>query len=92
MIGAIEDVVAKPISAPINVDGRSVLCRGSEVIIVFDPLKLGGQSPYLFACVLETFMGLYCSINSFVRVIARLKGSDEELKRWPPRAGAHQLL
>ncbi len=92
MIGAIEDVVAKPISAPINVDGRSVLCRGSEVVIIFDPLKLGGQSPYLFACVLETFMGLYCSINSFVRVIARLKGSDEELKRWPPRAGAHQLL
>ncbi len=92
MIGAIDELVAKSISAPINVDGRSVLCRGSEVTIIFDPQKLGGQSPYLFACVLEAFMGLYCSINSFVRVIARLKGSDEELKRWPPRAGAHQLL
>ncbi len=92
MIDSIDDVTVAPVSAPINIDGRSVLCRGSQVVLTFDPLKLGGQSPYLFACILETFMGLYCTINSFVRVEARLKGSEEELKKWPPRAGEHQLL
>lgn len=92
MIASIDALTVKPISAPIDVDGRSVLCRGSEVTIIFDPLKLGGQSAYLFACVLEAFLGLYCTINSFVKVIARLKGSEEDLKKWPPRAGEHQLL
>lgn len=92
LIGSIDTIDVKPISAPINIDGRSVLCRGNEVTITFEPLKLGGQSPYLFASVLESFMGLYCTLNSFVRVVARLKGYDEELKRWPPRAGELQLL
>ena len=91
-IESIDKLITRTISAPITIDQRSVLCRGTEIEIIFDPMKLGGQSIFLFANVLEVFFGLYCSINSFVRLIAKHKGNDRELKRWPPRAGEHQLL
>jgi len=92
MIESIDDVITRTINAPITIDGRSVLCRGTEVEIIFDPVKIGGQSVFLFANILEVFLGLYCSINSFVRLIAKQKGKEQVLKKWPPRAGERQLL
>jgi type VI secretion system protein ImpG len=92
LIDSIDRLETRTISAPITIDNRSVLCRGTEIEVIFDPIKLGNSSVFLFASVLESFFGLYCSINSFVRVVARIKGSEEELKRWPPRAGEHQLI
>ena len=92
MIESIDQVITRTINAPITIDGRSVLCRGTEVEIVFDPMKIGGQSVFLFANILEVFLGLYCSINSFVRLIAKEKGREQVLKKWPPRAGERQLL
>jgi type VI secretion system protein ImpG len=55
-------------------------------------VMLAGTSPLLFASVLERFFGLYCSINSFTRLVATLSGKDGELKRWLPRAGEKALL
>ncbi|WP_346838553.1 type VI secretion system baseplate subunit TssF [Microbulbifer sp. SAOS-129_SWC] len=82
----------RPITAPIQIDHSVVLCRGTEVNIELDSMMLTGTSPLLFASVLERFLGLYCSLNSFTRLIATLSGRDGELKRWPPRAGDKALL
>jgi type VI secretion system protein ImpG len=46
---------------------------------------------FLFASVLERFLALYSSINSFTRLVASTKGRGE-LRRWPPRAGEKVLL
>ncbi len=70
----------------------SGFCRGLEVTIEFDEQKYVGVGTYLFACVLERFLGLYVSINSFTQLIARTKQGEGYLKKWPPRAGEHQLL
>jgi type VI secretion system protein ImpG len=70
----------------------SGFCRGVEVAIEFDEQKYVGVGVYLFACVLERFLGLYASINSFTQLIARTKQREEALKKWLPRAGEHQLL
>ncbi len=67
-------------------------CRGLEVTVQLDPQKYVGTGAYLFACVLERFFGLYTSINSFSQLVLRLKGSDDAVKKWPPRAGEMQLL
>ncbi|TQV66915.1 type VI secretion system baseplate subunit TssF [Exilibacterium tricleocarpae] len=91
-IEAIHGLATKPITAPIQIEDTTALCRGTEVEIVFDPVMLAGSSPLLFASVLERFLGLYCSINSFTRLIVRLAGKEGELKRWPPRAGEKALL
>lgn len=67
-------------------------CRGLEVTVELDPQKYVGTGTYLFACVLERFLGLFTSINSFSQLVLRMKGSDETVKKWPPRAGEQQLL
>jgi len=67
-------------------------CRGLEVAVELDPQKYVGTGAYLFACVLERFLALYTSINSFSQLVLRFKGSDDIVKRWPPRTGDVQLL
>jgi type VI secretion system protein ImpG len=67
-------------------------CRGVEVTIEFDEQKYVGTGVFLFASVLERFLGLYTSLNSFSQLAARAKHRKELVKKWPPRAGDLQLL
>lgn len=92
LIDSITMVKARPISAPLNIDGHTTMCRGMEVEVEIDDLKLTGSSIYLFATVLEHFFALYCSINSFTRVLIRAKSREGYLKKCPPRAGEKILL
>ncbi|MBX2858643.1 MAG: type VI secretion system baseplate subunit TssF [Cellvibrionaceae bacterium] len=92
LIEALNKMQTKSITAPIQIEETVSLCRGTEVKLELDPIMLNGTSTYLFASVLERFLGLYCSINSFTRLIVTLSGKDGELKKWPPRAGSKALL
>ena len=70
----------------------SGFCRGVEVTIEFDEKKYVGIGAFLFASVLERFLGLYVSINSFCRLVARTQTAEEPIKTWPPRAGEQPIL
>ena len=70
----------------------SGFARGVEVTIEFDEPKYIGTGVFLFACVLERFLGLYASLNSFSQLVATTKQREEPLKRWSPRAGDQILL
>lgn len=80
-------VVGRPASMPWN-----GFCRGLEVNIEFDEEKYVGSSVFLFASVLEKFLGLYASINSFSQLVVTTQQRKEPVKRWPPRAGEQILL
>lgn len=67
-------------------------CRGIETSVTFDEEKFVGSGLYLFACVLERFLGQYVSVNSFSRMIALTLQRKERLKEWPPRNGNRILL
>jgi type VI secretion system protein ImpG len=82
----------RPITAPLNIDGRTSLCRGIEIEIELDSSQMSGNSSYLFATVLEHFFALYSSINSFTRVLVKLKNKEGYLKKCPPRAGERIFL
>ncbi len=73
-------------------DPRAGFCRGLEVTVHFDETRFAGSGVYLFACVLERFLGLYCSVNSFSRLVATTNQREGELRRWAPRAGETVLL
>ncbi len=92
LIDSITAVDARAISAPLTIDGHATLCRGMEVEIELDDIQLTGSSAYLFASVLENFFALYCSINSFTRVLVKLRNKEGYLKKCPPRAGEKILL
>jgi type VI secretion system protein ImpG len=70
----------------------SGFARGVEVTIEFDEEKYVGTGAFLFACVLERFLGLYASINSFSQLIGKTVQSEEYFKKWRPRAAELQLL
>jgi type VI secretion system protein ImpG len=71
---------------------RGGFCRGIETTIHFDEDRFTGSGLFLFACVLERFLGLYCSVNSFSKLIVTTNKREGELRRWPPRAGETVLL
>jgi type VI secretion system protein ImpG len=66
--------------------------RGLETTITFDEEQFVGSGMYLFASVLERFLGVYASLNSFNQLVIKTKQSEEILKRFPPRAGEQILL
>lgn len=96
-------VIRQHIAGITNVSARRVVgrpatlawngfCRGMEVTLEFDEDKYIGTGVFLFASVLEKFLGLYASLNSFTQLVATTVQRHEPLKRWPPRAGEQILL
>jgi type VI secretion system protein ImpG len=67
-------------------------CRGVQVTIEFDEDKFVGTGLYLFASVLESFLGQYVSVNSFSQLVAKTMQKKERLKKWPPKSGNRILL
>jgi type VI secretion system protein ImpG len=72
-------------------DGMA-FARGTQVEIEFDEDQFVGSGVYLFAAVLECFLGLYVSMNSFSQLRVRTRQRKEILRQWPPRAGRKILL
>lgn len=71
--------------------GRS-FCRGVQVEITFDEDKFVGSALYLFASILERFIGLYVSVNSFSQLVVNTLQRKEVFRIWPPRNGDRVLL
>ena len=65
--------------------------RGLRTAIQFDEGQYPGGSLFLFAAVLERFLGLYVSVNSFNRMVAENR-QGKTVKQWEPRTGEQTLL
>jgi len=92
LINSIQNIQTRSITAPITLQGRTSICRGTEIEVLFDDSLLAGSSVYLFSSVLHRFFAMYCSINSFTRLIVKLKGRAEAYKIWPPRIGEKSVI
>ncbi len=66
--------------------------RGLETTLTFDEDEFVGSGWFLFACVLERFLGLYASLNSFNQVVLRTEQREAIVRRFPPRTGEQILL
>jgi type VI secretion system protein ImpG len=78
--------------APLADAGTLAFARGTQVEIDFDEEQFVGGGVYLFASVLEYFLGQYVSMNSFCQLRARTRQRKEVLRQWPPRAGRKVLI
>ena len=72
--------------------GSGALCRGLDVDLEMDGRLVDSGTAYLFAAVVDRFLGLYASINAFSRLSVRLDGRGELNHRWPARAGDKPVL
>ena len=66
--------------------------RGTLVDLTFNEEQFAGGGVFLFAAVLEYFLGLYAGMNSFSQLIARSQQRKEAIRRWLPRAGQKVLI
>jgi type VI secretion system protein ImpG len=92
MIDGIDGIRSRHIVGRVGGNHAVGFCRGVEITVQLDETKFAGSGLFLFASVLERFLALYCSVNSFTKLIATVKGKEGELHRWPPRAGEQVLI
>jgi type VI secretion system protein ImpG len=92
LIDGIESVASRRVVGRVPGAPASGFCRGVEVTLEFDEQKYVGTGVFLFAAVLERFLGLYATLNSFTQLSARTTQGEGFRRKWPPRAGDLQLL
>jgi type VI secretion system protein ImpG len=68
--------------------------RGLAVNVTIDESRLAGLGGYLLAAVLDRFLGMYVSLNSFTELTVQSKQrlGQEEPWKWPMRSGERALL
>ena len=86
-IDGILELRAKPHFARLNSDYGVTFARGTRVEMEIDEEQFAGTGAYTFASVIDVFLGLYTSINSFTQLSVRTKQRKRILKQWPPRSG-----
>ena len=91
-IAGITDVASASHVTRVISEQGVVFAKGIRVNLEFDEDQYVGAGVFLFASVLEKFLGLYSSINSFSQLTARTLQRKEDLKQWPPRAGEQIIL
>lgn len=91
-ISGIVDVRSKRHFARINSESGISFARGTQVQLEFDEEDYSGAGVYLFAEIIEHFLGLYASLNSFSQLIVKTRQRRGILKEWPPRAGQTILM
>ena len=67
-------------------------CRGVEVTLELDEDLFSGGGQYLFASVLERFLALYTTVNSFTKTRVVTNRQEGTVYQWPPRAGERVLV
>ena len=92
LIAGILDVSSRPCAMQVSAQGVPGVVRGTEVRIEFDRTRYVGSGLYLFASVLERFLGGYCTVNSFIQLVATIRGQEGEYARWAPSAGDRSLI
>jgi type VI secretion system protein ImpG len=91
-IRGIMGVTGTPSYARLDSAHGITFARGHRIEVEFDEEQFTGGGVYLLASVLEHFLGLYASMNSFTILAARTRQRKQPLREWPPRAGWKPLL
>jgi type VI secretion system protein ImpG len=91
IIEGIQSVTSRLVVRRTGCPTASGFARGVAIRVELDRQKYVGVGTYLFACVLERFLALYASINSFTQLEA-VTGESEEPFQWPPRAAEIPLI
>jgi type VI secretion system protein ImpG len=91
-IQGILDLRGSPYHSRITSPQGLAFARGQRVEVEFDEENFAGGGVYVMASVLERFLALNTSLNSFSSLVAHTRQRKKQLKAWPPRAGHKALL
>lgn len=91
-IDGVLDIQGRPGHARIDGVHGPAFVRGTRVDLHLDEEAFTGGGAYLFAAVIERFLGLSVTVNSFSQLTAHTRQRQEPLGRWPARSGRKVLL
>ncbi len=91
-IDGLVGVRSEPAFSRVAADHGVAFARGRQVDLEFDEEQFPGGGMYLMASVLERFLALYASMNSFTKVSVRSRQRRRPVADWPARAGWRTLL
>ena len=92
VIDSIMQVNSRPHFARVSSENGITFARGMRVQLELDEEQFVGSGAYLFASVLERFLGLSASLNSFTQLVVTTPQRKESLHEWQPRAGRKILV
>jgi type VI secretion system protein ImpG len=91
-IEGIRSLLATPHFARLSSEHGVTFARGTRIEMELDEDQFAGTGAYTFASVLEVFLGLYTSMNSFSQLVVRTPQRKRILKQWPARSGQRILI
>ena len=91
-ISGINSIQAHRQFGMVTSEGGVSLARGTKVEMDLNEDQFAGGGAYLFSCILESFLGLYASMNSFSQLVVTTPQRKEALAEWQPRSGSTILV
>ena len=91
-IDGLVGVRSEPSFSRVAADHGIAFARGRRIELEFDEDQFPGGGMFLFATVLERFLALYTTMNSFTQVAVRSRQRRRPVVEWPARAGWRTLL
>jgi len=91
-IAGIREMSCRRAVRRVGVDAWRGFCRGIEVSLTFDERLYVGSSAFLLASVLNRFLPLYASVNTFTRLIIHSSQREGVWKKWEPMVGDQIVL
>lgn len=90
-VNAIDSITVSPTSRIVRQHNYSGVVRGISVHLLIDEGRMGGIHPYLFGSILNHYLQMTVSINSFVKLTIELLQSHDSIT-WPIQDGERALL
>ncbi|HWD00075.1 MAG TPA: type VI secretion system baseplate subunit TssF [Candidatus Sulfopaludibacter sp.] len=91
-IEAIVNVVTRREIAHLYIGGARMPVPGTHIEVGLDEEAFVGGGAYLFGAVLDRFLSLYASLNTFTQLRVTSRQRREAVGNWPPRAGIQAAI
>lgn len=92
IIDSIIDITVREKVLRVQTERYNQFCKGNYIEIVFNNSKLSEGLLYLFLNVVEYFLGMYCSINSFIQLSGKFSNNGKVVYEGLPRNGMKCLI
>ena len=91
-VQGIREMSCRRITGRVGTEPWRGFCQGTEVTLTFDESMYVGSGAFLLGSVLNRFLPLYTSINSFTQLVIRSQQREGDWKRWPAMAGLQEMI
>ncbi len=91
-VQGIRGLACRRVTRRVGAGVRAAMCRGLALTLDFDERRYVGASAFVLASVLETFFGLYASVNAFTQLSITSQQRSGVWYAWPARIGSRTLV